>query len=50
MIGTLMSGLFGYLAVKWMISVLKRGSLKGFAVYVWILGGVVLAAQFAGWF
>ena len=50
MIGTLMSGFFGYLAVKWMISVLKRGSLKGFAVYVWILGGVVLAAQFAGWF
>lgn len=50
MIGTLMSGIFGYLAVKWMISVLKRGSLKGFAVYVWILGAVVLVAQFTGTF
>lgn len=50
MIGTLMSGIFGYLAVKWMISVLKRGSLKGFAVYVWILGAVVLVAQFTGVF
>ena len=50
LIGTLMSGIFGYLAVKWMISALKRGSLKGFAVYVWLLGAVVLVAQFTGVF
>ena len=50
LIGTLMSGIFGYLAVKWMISVLQKGSLKGFAVYVWLLGAVVLVAQFTGVF
>lgn len=47
-VGTLASAIFGYLAVKFMINYLKRGSLKVFAVYVWALGIVVLTAQFLG--
>lgn len=50
LIGTVMSGIFGYIAVKWMISILKRGSLKGFAVYVWVLGLIVLLSQATGIF
>ncbi|MDD3652928.1 MAG: undecaprenyl-diphosphate phosphatase [Desulfotomaculaceae bacterium] len=49
-IGTVMSGIFGYLAVKWMISILKRGSLKVFSVYVLLLGIIVIFAQFTGYF
>jgi undecaprenyl-diphosphatase len=49
-IGTLSSALFGYAAVKWMIAFLKKRSLKVFAVYVWTLGAVVLAGQYAGFF
>lgn len=49
-IGTVMSAVSGYLAVKWMIAILQRGSLKGFAVYVWVLGAIVLIAQFTGRF
>lgn len=33
-VGMISSGVFGYLAVKWMISFLKRRSLKVFSVYV----------------
>ncbi|MBA4493583.1 undecaprenyl-diphosphate phosphatase [Paenactinomyces guangxiensis] len=50
LLGTLLSAVLGYIAVKWMISILQRGSLKGFAVYVWILGAVVLGAQWLGYF
>jgi undecaprenyl-diphosphatase len=48
--GTLFSAVFGYLAVRWMIGLLKRGSLKGFAIYVWILGLFIIGAQWAGRF
>lgn len=47
-VGAVSSAAFGYMAVRWMISYLKKGSLKLFAVYVWALGAVVLAAQWAG--
>jgi undecaprenyl-diphosphatase len=47
-VGAMASALFGYIAVKWMIGFLKKGSLKIFAVYVWALGLLVLAAQFMG--
>ncbi|MFC0189743.1 undecaprenyl-diphosphate phosphatase [Fictibacillus aquaticus] len=43
--GTAASALFGYLAVKWMISLLQRGTLKGFAIYVWVIGAAVILAQ-----
>ncbi|MHC8968506.1 undecaprenyl-diphosphate phosphatase [Priestia aryabhattai] len=49
-IATLSSALFGYVAVKWMINYLKHHSLKTFAIYVWILGAVVLICQFTGVF
>lgn len=48
LVGILASALFGYIAVKWMIQYLKKHSLKVFAVYVWILGGLILALQFTG--
>ncbi|MCI3926911.1 undecaprenyl-diphosphate phosphatase [Paenibacillus sp. TRM 82003] len=47
-IGTVASAVFGYIAVRWMIDFLKRGSLKIFAVYVWALGLIVIGAQLAG--
>lgn len=46
--GAAAAAVFGYIAVRWMIGYLKRGSLKMFAVYVWALGAVVLAAQWLG--
>lgn len=48
LVGILASALFGYIAVKWMIQYLKKHSLKVFAVYVWILGGLILVLQFTG--
>jgi undecaprenyl-diphosphatase len=50
MVGTACSAVFGYVAVKWMITLLKQGSLKGFAIYVWVLGGIILVAQACGSF
>jgi undecaprenyl-diphosphatase len=44
------STIFGYIAVKWMISYLKKHSLKVFAVYVWSLGIIVISLQWAGIF
>jgi undecaprenyl-diphosphatase len=46
-IATIASGIAGYIAVKWMISYLQRGSLKVFAMYVWILGLIVLFIQYS---
>ncbi|MDR7071240.1 undecaprenyl-diphosphate phosphatase [Fictibacillus barbaricus] len=47
-LGTVASALFGYIAVKWMIKLLQTGTLKGFAIYVWLVGLVVLALQISG--
>ncbi|WP_274364017.1 undecaprenyl-diphosphate phosphatase [Paenibacillus thermotolerans] len=47
-IGTIASAAFGYVAVKWMIDFLKKGSLKWFAVYVWAIGAIIITAQFMG--
>ncbi|QPA30153.1 undecaprenyl-diphosphate phosphatase [Thermaerobacillus caldiproteolyticus] len=49
-IGAISSALFGYVAVRWMINYLQKHSLKGFAVYVWVLGIVVLTFQLTGRF
>jgi undecaprenyl-diphosphatase len=46
-LGVLISALTGYVAIRWMLNIIRRGSLKIFSVYVWILGAGVLAAQ---WF
>ncbi|WP_273131201.1 undecaprenyl-diphosphate phosphatase [Metabacillus sp. HB246100] len=45
-IATLSSAIFGYIAVKFMITFVKNKSLKLFAIYVWILGvGIILLQQ-----
>ncbi|MCZ0756625.1 undecaprenyl-diphosphate phosphatase [Anoxybacillus sp. J5B_2022] len=49
-VGTVSSALSGYIAVRWMIHYLQKHSLKMFAVYVWILGLIVLAFQLTGRF
>lgn len=49
-VGIVSSAFFGYVAVRWMIGFLKKHSLKPFAIYVWILGLVVLYFQFTGRF
>lgn len=48
--GTLTAAICGYAAIKWMLRVIQRGTLKIFSVYVWILGLGILAAQFMGKF
>jgi undecaprenyl-diphosphatase len=50
LIGIISSAIFGYIAVKWMIGYLKSHSMKPFAVYVWLMGVVVLYFQFTGQF
>ncbi|MBU8878892.1 undecaprenyl-diphosphate phosphatase [Bacillus sp. FJAT-29790] len=50
LIATISSALFGYMAVVWMINFLKRKSLKIFAIYVWILGILILFLQMTGIF
>ncbi|MBA4601553.1 undecaprenyl-diphosphate phosphatase [Thermoactinomyces mirandus] len=50
MIGTACSALFGYIAVKWMVSLLQKGSLKVFSIYVWFLGSIIVVAQSIGIF
>ncbi|MGM0873298.1 MAG: undecaprenyl-diphosphate phosphatase [Bacillota bacterium] len=50
LVATLASAFFGYLAVRFMISFVKRQSLKIFAVYVWCLGGLIIFLQQLGIF
>ncbi|SFS63334.1 undecaprenyl-diphosphate phosphatase [Marininema halotolerans] len=50
LIATMTSAIAGYFAIRWMIRLLQEGSLKGFAIYVWILGLIVLFAQGTGLF
>ncbi|MBU7591806.1 undecaprenyl-diphosphate phosphatase [Metabacillus halosaccharovorans] len=44
-IATLSSSIFGYIAVRFMIAFVKYRSLKIFAVYVWILGIIIIVLQ-----
>ena len=46
MAGTLAAGLSGYFAIKLMMELIAKKSLKIFSVYVFILGGFVLIDQF----
>jgi undecaprenyl-diphosphatase len=48
LVGVVSSALFGYVAVRWMVNYLKKHSLKPFAIYVWILGLIVLFIQYSG--
>lgn len=47
-VGTLAAAISGYLAVKWMLNILKTGTLRIFSVYVWILGSIILILQISG--
>lgn len=49
-VGTIVSAVFGYLAIKWMLRLIAGGKLKLFAYYVWFLGLVILVAQLLGRF
>jgi undecaprenyl-diphosphatase len=46
LIGTLVAAVSGYLAIRLMMDIISKHSLKYFAVYVFILGGVVLMDQY----
>lgn len=47
-IGPVVAAISGYWAIKYMIRLLQRGSMKGFAYYVWVLGAVVIVLQLTG--
>ncbi|RHW39014.1 undecaprenyl-diphosphate phosphatase [Neobacillus notoginsengisoli] len=49
-VGIISAAIFGYIAVKWMIGYLRNHSLKPFAIYIWILGVLVLFFQYTGQF
>ncbi|HJV45708.1 MAG TPA: undecaprenyl-diphosphate phosphatase [Bacillota bacterium] len=46
--GTFAAAISGYVAVKWMIQIIKKGSLKIFSGYVWVLGSLILVLQLLG--
>ncbi len=45
-IGCIAAAVSGYLAIRFMVSVIKNGKLKWFSVYVFLLGAVLLLDQF----
>lgn len=49
-IGTLAACISGYIAIRFMLRLIEKGSLRIFAYYVWILGGIIIAAQLLGKF
>lgn len=48
--GTAMAAVTGYIAVKWMLKIIRQGSLKVFSYYVWALGAIIIGAQLLGKF
>ncbi len=44
-IGTLAAAVSGYFAIRWMLKLITKKSLKGFAIYVAALGALVLCDQ-----
>lgn len=49
-VGPLVAAISGYWAVKFMMKLLRTGSMKGFAYYVWALGLIIIALQLTGRF
>ncbi len=47
-VGMLAAAISGYVAIKWMLKILKNGSLKKFSIYVWTLGLLILILQMVG--
>lgn len=50
LIGTASAAIFGYVAIRWMIRIVVRGTLKWFALYVAALGILILVLQALGIF
>ncbi|CAJ1004070.1 hypothetical protein BSPP4475_17305 [Brevibacillus aydinogluensis] len=48
LVGTMCAAIAGYVAIRWMLKIISTGSMKGFAVYVWILGIIILGMQYFG--
>jgi undecaprenyl-diphosphatase len=46
--GTVVAGVVGFFAVSFMLKIVRERSLKGFAIYVAVLGTLVLIDQYAG--
>jgi undecaprenyl-diphosphatase len=46
-LGTLASAVVGYLSIGFMISLLKKGKMRYFSYYVFIIGGLVIVDQLA---
>jgi len=46
LVGTLVAAISGYLAIKLMLEIIAKKSLKVFSIYVWILAVFVLMDQF----
>lgn len=44
--GFIFAAIFGYISIKYMIGMLKKGKLRVFSYYVFILGGLVLIDQY----
>ena len=44
--GTLAAAVSGYLALRWLVALVRRGGLHWFALYVWPLGASVLVYSF----
>jgi undecaprenyl-diphosphatase len=45
LIGTACAAVSGYFAVRFMLRIIKKGKLKYFAVYLFVLGGLILLDQ-----
>lgn len=45
-VGFIAAAISGYLAIRFMVDIIKRGKLKWFSVYVFILGAVLILDQF----
>ncbi len=46
LVGFATSAVFGAIAIRWLLDVIRRGRLVGFAVYCWVAGLAVLLSTF----
>lgn len=44
--GFILSAIFGYISIKYMIDVLKKGKMRYFSYYVFAIGGLVIIDQY----
>lgn len=46
MVGFAVAALSGYIAIRFMVDIIKKGKLKWFSVYVFLLGSILIIDQF----